>query len=57
MEVVDYAQQLVSSRNNHAYALLDHVDPQLSIIVGNYQGVELLSSGHALLKFLPWSCK
>jgi hypothetical protein len=47
----------VSSRNNHAYALLDHVDPQLSIIVGNYQGVELLSSGHALLKFLPWSCK
>jgi len=49
-EVIDFAQQMLESRNSRAHALVEHSDPQLSIIGGDESGVEMLSSGHALIE-------
>ena len=45
-EVLGFAQQMLEPRNNRAHALLEHTDPQISILGGPNRGVETLSSGH-----------
>lgn len=45
-EILALAQQMLEPRNNRAHALLEHSDPQLSIIGGPERRVEFLQSGH-----------
>jgi hypothetical protein len=49
-EVLEFAHQILEPRNSRAHALLEHSDPQLAIIGGDEGGVEILSSGHALIE-------
>jgi hypothetical protein len=43
---LDLAREMLEPRNNRAHALLEHADPQMSIIGGPERGIEVLSSGH-----------
>ncbi len=49
-EVIHLAQQILGPRNSRAHALLEHSDPQLSILGGPNQGVEVISSRHAQIE-------
>jgi hypothetical protein len=49
-EVVKLAQQMLGPRNSRTHALLEHTDPQLSIMGGKERGVEVLSTSHALIE-------
>jgi hypothetical protein len=49
-EVIALAEKILEPRNSRAHALLEHSDPQLAISGGEDRGVELLSSGHALIE-------
>jgi hypothetical protein len=44
------AKECISPRNSRAHALLEHDDPQLSIIGGPSRGVEILSNHHYLIE-------
>lgn len=50
LDVIERAKEILDPRNSRAHALLEHSDPQLSIIGGDEHGVELLASGHALIE-------
>jgi hypothetical protein len=49
-DILELAQQILEPRNNRAHALLEHSDPQLSILGGQNRGVEILSPRHHLVE-------
>ena len=49
-EIVELGKQILDPRNSRAHALLEHSDPQLSIMGGQERGIEVLSSGHCLIE-------
>lgn len=49
-EIIELGKKILDPRNSRAHALLEHSDPQLSIMGGQERGIEVLSSGHYLIE-------
>ncbi len=49
-EIQELGKQILDPRNSRAHALLEHSDPQLSIMGGLERGIEVMSSGHYLIE-------
>jgi hypothetical protein len=49
-EIQDLAKQIIDPRNSRAHALLEHSDPQLSIIGGPERGIEIVDSNKHLIE-------
>ncbi len=54
-EILALAKQMLDPRNSRAHALLEHSNPQLSIMGGNERGIEILDSEHYLIE--PYRCE
>jgi hypothetical protein len=47
-EILDFARQMLEPRNNRAHALLEHSDPQTSIMGGLDRGIEWRGSSYLI---------
>jgi len=56
-EVLCHAQQILDPRNDRAHALLEHRKPQSAILGGAARGIEIRSSGHALIEHFRGDAK
>ena len=49
-DIQELVKQMLDPRNSRAHALLEHSNPQLSVMGGQERGIEVRDSGHYLIE-------